>query len=580
MTVKLLSSGKGGAFFDALKISVNDAKTISLFEEIPYKPERGLKEVEELCRGAETVVFQVPSGKKVYPQYIPSNSEILKGEIEINSARGLYEAVNLGIYNNSPANEKYRIEISELKDEKGTVFDKSKISFHTARQQPLRLELRGYDYTVGPKIYDLSNEINIKEQNAGQVRIVFNLPADFKSGAYNGKVSVIPENGKIIEHPLRLNVLPFDIVEPDVERLMWCGGVFTEFNDAPEKMRLYFDDMKRHGMTTVEGALIPEMSFGNDGRLLLDFSRLEKPIELFKDVFGNKPFMVKGANNIGSFICRSMNSAWKDGSNELLKDNKLRWLLFEYAYGEWADYLKSKEIMPLMYAYDEPANHPWREQAIATIEHCKKTRPDVKTAITTNYEFAKTCDKNIDYNVFAYYGDDFEPEREYEFCKGNGDVFWVYGQCWSNLPNSAELLRYEAGFYAWRIRTKGIGWWCYYLPSEDPYNDLDGKSQDFIMSYLAADNTMLPTINWEAIRDGINDMKYLYTLEHYIRISKMEKRKPELVLEGEKLIEEIRNSVPLKKVYVLAPNWQKGVPDAHAIDIYRKRVIEVIKKLN
>ena len=114
-------------------------------------------------------------------------------------------------------------------------------------------------------------------------------------------------------------------------------------------------------------------------------------------------------------------------------------------------------------------------------------------------------------------------------------------------------------------------------PVEDPYNDLDGKAQDFMMSYLTP-NGMTPTLNWEAIGEGINDMKYLYTLE--AAIQKGKKTKPKAAKSAQELIVEIKRKIPMKGVYILSPSSIKHILNAKQMDLWRNKVIKAIKSLN
>ena len=61
--------------------------------------------------------------------------------------------------------------------------------------------------------------------------------------------------------------------------------------------------------------------------------------------------------------------------------------------------------------------------------------------------------------------------------------------------------------------------WTYYGPYDhkDEYDELRGNRYGYaVPSYLSRDGTLLPTVPWEAIREGINDWRYARTLRHWV----------------------------------------------------------------
>jgi hypothetical protein len=566
--IKLWVSGKGKVFFDKLQVTVGGKDTLN--EEIVPPCKNKVSDLPAAVTAKEIILFRTPASQKVYPNYIPSRDELIDSPLKLSLAAGEERLLALGICSN-----KFTGNIDAgLKS-----FSGLKTKCYRPKMQKLRTEMKSSDYTVGPKILEPNKPLVLDKSKSGQFIFSFKADKNQPTGIKKGEI-VLSSAGKVLAKlPIEVEVLPFKLVNPPVQRLMWAGWVFSKFGHNQKKLEACLRDMKDHGMTTVEGALIPHLRFKDDD-VEVDCSNLKIRIASFHNVFDTKVMMIKGANNIGSAVCRSINPKWADNIpsrsiNPGLKDSK-RWKLFDKAYAVWTDFLIKADIEPYMYVYDEPGGHVWRNQAIETISHCKQVRPKAKIAITTTMEFAETMNKEINVNVFPYYAE-FSPVKARRFCKDNNDIFWVYGQCWSNSPRSAEVLRYEAGFYAWAIRTQGIGWWCYMYPVEDPYNDFDGKSQDFMMTYMTAEG-MVPTLNWEAIAEGINDMKYLYTLEAAIK--KAGSTNSKAVQDAKKLLTEIKRNIPMKAVYILSPSSIKYILNAKQMDIWRSRIIKALKSLN
>jgi len=577
LQVRFFCSGKGKAFFDNLKISVSDGSETSLFEHVPYEPQRKPQDIAEVIKGQDLVIFTTSAVKKVYPNYIPAESEIVDKHLNVTATPGEYEPLCIGIY--APAfSGKLNLEIIDLNGPARRIFSSNNIEVRRTRMMPLRIA--GYDYTIGPKILEKDKPLEIHRGQTGQFWLTFHVPAETSAGRYTGKILLKQAKKTLKTLDVTLNVPGFKLIEPTVQRYMFIGWIMRDYFDQGEKLRAAFEDMKAHGMTTIHAKMEPGHTFGPDGRLLLDFAWVDNGIEIFKEVFNERTLIASGVNNLADWICRQILSDADWMQKDLQDNTPLRWKLFEYGYGQIVDHLNGLGIEPFMFVYDEPGGHRWRDLAIVSFKHAKNARPNAKIAVTTTEEFAETMNDYLNVNMFAYYAHDFDPDRAREFSRKSGDAYWMYGQCWSNLPHAAATLRYEAGLYAWKNAAQGIGWWVYRVPAKDPYNDLDGGHQDFMSSY-PTDTGTDPTINWEAIREGIDDMKYLYTLEYYLDRAKTnpESATAGAVTHAQNLLTEIRKSVTVQHPYVVVPNWLEGILTAEQMDDYRSRVATAISDL-
>jgi len=62
-------------------------------------------------------------------------------------------------------------------------------------------------------------------------------------------------------------------------------------------------------------------------------------------------------------------------------------------------------------------------------------------------------------------------------------------------------------------------YWHYQCPNGDPWNDLDGDARDWCAAYPGEDGELVPTIDWEALREGVDDMRYIATLKHHAALA-------------------------------------------------------------
>ncbi len=96
-----------------------------------------------------------------------------------------------------------------------------------------------------------------------------------------------------------------------------------------------------------------------------------------------------------------------------------------------------------------------------------------------------------------------EPIRE--------DPLLCYWQFWEEHP---LLNRYLFGYFLWASGLDGAIPYGYqhFGGSGDPYDDFDTGGKDMFVAYPSRHGPVA-TLQWEACREGINDLRYLRTLE-------------------------------------------------------------------
>lgn len=101
---------------------------------------------------------------------------------------------------------------------------------------------------------------------------------------------------------------------------------------------------------------------------------------------------------------------------------------------------------------------------------------------------------------------------------------------WLTHMEKPNVHRVMAGFYLWKSQAKGIFPYAYqHLPRQpfSPFNDFDEWEPDFHLNNILkpfkdhmttypAQNGVIPTLQWEGLREGITDLRYLTTLENIL----------------------------------------------------------------
>jgi hypothetical protein len=124
-------------------------------------------------------------------------------------------------------------------------------------------------------------------------------------------------------------------------------------------------------------------------------------------------------------------------------------------------------------------------------------------------------------------------EKQAQQLRNMAKEWWIYPNSALNTRNLAYT-RYVFGFGAWRWGVDGVVPWTYQMSqgsNGNPFTVLDGPE---VMVAYPGINGPIPTPIWEAIRDGINDYKYIYLLEKLIK-AEQNRKNPKAHLIDEKL---------------------------------------------
>ncbi|HEY9732037.1 MAG TPA: hypothetical protein V6C89_08995 [Drouetiella sp.] len=205
--------------------------------------------------------------------------------------------------------------------------------------------------------------------------------------------------------------------------------------------------------------------------------------------------------------------------------------------------LRFQKAQPIIYLSDELDMHlefPGNEnpQQLIQYHQINYTRAEaVPNALTLvsllNHTFIKRFqdDKDIAHgpDIYALY---LNRNREFfqftdQVSNSNSSKLFYYWQCYMEKPSLNRVL---AGAYLWKSGAAGISPYCYqHMPTypNSPFNDFDEWEPDFHeggikrpfkdhMTTYPAKAGVIPTLQWEALRDGITDFKYWFTLHSWI----------------------------------------------------------------
>ena len=308
------------------------------------------------------------------------------------------------------------------------------------------------------------------------------VPADTEPGRYDIKLELIVHQVKVVDLSATVEVLPFKAPRADVAYGMYFRPLATVAPRyrTPELMKAYWRDLARHGMTsaatymyTGSGDLIDKE--GNpkplDGHTAV--VRLED-MKAAGLVHPDVPIMLL-SSNLAKFPegCKAIRDAFKErGLPELL-----------------------------LYGWDEP---PVNEKARAAFEAMRPARQYMRNT-TAISDYAATAYADL-IDVWTVNGGRVTPDLR-ELAKEKGAEVWTY-DCNHRGRGNSTRARFYAGLYTWALDLKGNFHWCY----TEGYG-WEGNHYATFNFVLPSDGGPVPSVAWEARREGVEDYRLLRLLE-------------------------------------------------------------------
>ena len=475
------------------------------------------------------IVFQRSVLARVYPQSHPHPGEVVS-VVAIDAVRDEYEPAQLAVY---PLRDlqQMAVTVSDLVDDAREVLPASQVTVRMVRYYGAEVATgRSSRFAVVPKTLEIAVPLNLK---AGAVRaywISVHVPAQQTGGRYRGTITFRHLAGTV-RLPLTLAVTPVTLQEPDVLYGTLCvnalanlskwirgdsdsaltGRALQRAETLARQADRIFDDERAHGMTSMSLRSVDAYQERDGQPFLPD---LELTIDLYKKYRFTQPLVYCLGHLLKTNKINRSNSYREfDASVHVPMARKI----VAYYTQRFRDAgLPGIIFMPVEepnlrdgIAVGDPPNarqtlarelmHVIREAGGATALTCT---PD---SVTSSIDF-------LDYWIVAYRR--FSPDLYERVPRPNGRLC-VYANA-TVMGEGTYFTRFLFGYFTWANRLQGMVPWTYpLLPKRFPRN-VDGRGEGALNiseGFLGLDDRPVPTIQWELAREGVDDAKYLHTIE-------------------------------------------------------------------
>jgi len=539
------------------------------------------------------VVFQRSVLKRVYTHSTPSPDETA-AVIRLQASWGEYEPAQLAVRALRDLRD-VRLEASALANERGETIPAGAIDLRMERFYALHLSIKVPNRLgVVPKTLEPAVPIAIAANTTRPYWLTLHVPDGQPSGVYRGAVTVREDKAEE-KVPIEVEVLPRRLDEPEVLLGPLSLSVLRNYPrvQGPEEDRvlaqadMIFRDIREHGMTTLSlwsGDVVRPQK--DDTVVLAD---LDAAIELYRRYRFPQPLLyapvnVLNTNKIGS------------SSNYKHYDPAIHVHLAATIARTYTRRAADAGIPGIVFDPIEEPNYalgvargdpPATRQRIATELLKAIKQAGGKTIMTCTPETASIGQGNLDYWLVAYKKflptvfADAERAKSRPGLYANGTL----------MGNGTYFSRFFFGYWPWATRVGAMMAWTYPMtPKRFPTN-IGNQAEGGLNvkeGFLGSDGKPIPVIQWELAREGVDDFRYLVTLERLIareRNSKNENTR-RVVSEASAFLASLRASIsPDVHRYAFEdPNTFEPIPsadwDTAKFEATRKRSFELVKQLS
>ncbi|MGC8977552.1 MAG: glycoside hydrolase domain-containing protein, partial [Candidatus Ratteibacteria bacterium] len=487
------------------------------WEEISL-PKESLPEIEK----EGYIIFRNNYLNLIYPTTVPRKYQITK-DLYLFASIGEYEPITFCVY---PIEElkDVKVDITDLTDEKGEKIEKENVDIRVVRYL-----YRGKEgkYKVVHHVLEKKEKIDIPKDFTTEFWLTIYVPENINPSDYKGKI-IFQTSKRKDEINVLLKVLPIKLKDPEIDRGMFFSlDTRMKATFYPENLKKYFLDMKSHGLNSVVTNISPKIEI-EKGNIKLDFSvpgrywdamSLEKFVDIYKESGLTGSILYHGSWEYGHWGILHPTSI-----KEMIKDEEeINEEKKEYYFKEITkkidEYARKKGLEFIFWDVDEPANS--REEMKEAIRNYKLLHESgVKTICTLNGLWGNIDDSEILGPYLTHHCYNYISPKVIEDTKKRGKILYTYNGGSGAMGTDPPLVdRYYYGFYLFKTGAKGIYQWIYYTESKG-MSIFDIKDQGRYYYVFPTKEGPLPTPYWEALREGIDDLKYIYTLSLLIEKAK------------------------------------------------------------
>jgi len=544
------------------------------WKETKHVDDRPMPPLSSTDRQRGYAIFARHYSEVVYPNTVPRPDE-LNPRLKTFASLGEYEPVTFTVLPlaNLPG---ATVMASDLRCGEA-VLAAANIDIRAVRYMRVRPNYSSmYSWHIAPDVLERFQRVDLRKGCNQTFWITVKTPEDAQPGVYEGKLTFAPASGPSADVPLALRVLPIRLKKNpkhiygmyyyDPLRMVDAKNTPAANAYFQRKAELERRDMIEHGMNT-HTSNVSGLKRDEQGRWTIDGEETDRRIALDRKYgLADKPLVASfgvehwyaqlvDRRGLGSHLRLVRPDVPPSFFDEVTK--MVETIEKERRRRGWPELL--------YYPIDEPSTEEKSVRFMVGVLKAIKRVPGVRTYVTADpsHEQFEPLWPYVD--VWCCQPFVFGYEKIQRLSREKGIEFWCYPNHISGENDHTPVrgARMTWGFGFWKSGFKALIPWIYQSSTGDPWNYLDGPYMDFF-NRSTPEGEPIPVALWEAYREGIDDGRYLYTLEQLVAEAKSKGGKAAAAAaEAEKELRFVWDSIQVQEKYKYDGLWTGADFDAY-----------------
>ena len=550
------------------------------WEHKPHEDDTSMPKFTEAQRKLGFAIYHRHYLDCIWPNTVPKRED-MAAPVRAFAARDDYEPMTFTVL---PLRDLANIdvEVTDLRTKAGRTISRDDIDVRYVRYMHVRPNYRVYGthYRAPDVLMPMESGPLTKHENF-RVWLTVYVGSFAPEGVYAGEAKIKSNRKVLAAVPLKLRVLPFEL---EKDRSLVYGQYyrhpFRSTGSAPDafsrrwwrrKAEMEHADMAAHGNNTITMGLRGRQNA--EGKWGMNYDYVALCIDLYRRYGFYQPipmhiptsvlyhkYMKKG---MGSHL-RLVEMPPPEFFDEMTE--MVRVIEAERKRRQWPEFL--------YYPVDEPGRHKPSVDFMTGVLKAIKRVSGVRTYVTADPTHEQFDPMRPYIDVWCC--QPFNPEREIILAdmEKRGVTYWCYPNhvAGENDHTPVTGARMTYGFGFWRSGFRALIPWIYQSNNGDPWNYLDASSMDFF-NRTGDDGEPIPVAMWEAYREGIDDGRFITTLDRWIERA-TNAGLTEAAAEAEAERQFVWDSIHVQTKYKYDDLWAPG-----AFDVYRWVLANQILKL-
>jgi len=543
------------------------------WKETEHVDDRPMPELSKTDRERGYALFARHWSEVIYPNTVPRPEE-LNPELETFATLGEYEPLTLTVL---PLDlDIATLSASELRSD-DAVIPAANVDIRRVQYMFVRPNYSTfYRYHVAPDVLEHCESVFLAKGCCQRFWITIKVPEDARPGVYTGKLTLDVKYGEPADVPIRLRVLPVRLkTNPEHIYGMYYRDPLSNVHESnTAEANDYFrrkaewerQDMVAHGMNS-HISHVSGLERDEQGNWTMDGEETERRIALDRKYgLADKPLVVSFP--VGWWYSKLVEERGPGSHLRLVRADVPQSFFDEVTkMVEAIEREKKKYDWPefLYYPIDEPSTREESVRFMVGVLKAIKRVPGVRTYVTADPSHDQFAPMWPYVDVWCCQPFVFGYEKIRELTGEKSIEFWCYPNHISGENDHTPVrgARMTWGFGFWKSGFRTLMPWIYQASIGDPWNYLDGTSMDFF-NRSTPEGEPIPVTLWEAYREGIDDGRYIFTLEQLIAESeKRGGRAAQLAAEANRELRLLWNSIEVREKYKYDDLWSGADFDAY-----------------